>query len=145
MLRKLIYLLLFFTTIGIIACTKDEDEILDSGSLPLQANQVMPPSGSTATGAVTVKLNKGTKIMNYTINWADLSGGHEGIKFHVGSRKVNGPIVKTVATNGSATGSITETWNVPDSLISRIEQGLLYVDIQTATFPNGELRGQVEF
>jgi|GEM_PF-2066970 hypothetical protein len=145
MLRNVFYLLLFFTTIGIIACTKDEDEILESGSLPLQASQVMPATGSNATGVVTVKLNKGTKVMNYTISWADLSGEHEGIKFHIGARKVNGPIVKTVATNGAATGSITETWNVPDSLVNRIEQGLLYIDVQTTNFPNGEIRGQIEF
>jgi len=145
MFKKTYYLLMLLFTMSLLGCTKDEDEILTSPTLPLQASQVMPATSSKGTGSLSAKFNKGTKILNYTVTWADLSGSHEGVRLYTGARKLNGPAVRTLATNGNMTGSLTESWTVPDSLISRLEQGLIYVSIQTAQFPNGEIRGQLEF
>ena len=128
-----------------VSCGKDEDEILEANSLPIRGTQQVPTNNSNATGTIDAKFNKSTNVLSYTVTWSNLSGAHEGMHFHKGARGVNGSVVKNIQSSGSATGSITESWTVPDSLATSLEQNGLYVNIHSAAFPNGEIRGQVEF
>lgn len=145
MKKNALYLLLFLLSVSVVSCVKDENEVLEASGLPISADQEVSASNSNATGAVSAKFNKLTKVMNYTVTWAELSGPHTGIRLYTGARNVDGEVVRTIATTGNATGSITENWNVPDHLLSKVEQGLIYVNIQTAQHPGGEIRGQIEF
>ena len=74
-----------------------------------------------------------------------LTGPVVGMHFHKAARGSNGPVVKNIQSSGSATGSVTQSWTVPDSLQTTLEQGGLYVNIHTDGYPDGEVRGQVEF
>jgi hypothetical protein len=52
---------------------------------------------------------------------------------------VNGPVVFTFPTAGSFAGSAPLT----PRLVADFAAGFLYMDVHTATFPNGEIRGQL--
>lgn len=128
-----------------ISCKDDEDEILEANSLPVRGTQQVPTNNSTATGTIDAKFNKSTNVLSYTVTWNNLTGAHEGMHFHKGARGANGGVVKNIQSSGSATGSITESWTVPDSLQTTLEQNGLYINIHTDAYPGGEIRGQIEF
>lgn len=140
-----LYLLLFLASVSIVSCVKDENELLEANGLVISANQEVNENTSTATGSITAKFNKSTNVMNYTVTWSGLSGNHTGIKLYAGARKAVGEVVRTIATSGNPSGSLTENWNVPAEIVSKLEQGLIYVNITTTQYPDGEIRGQIEF
>ena len=145
MFKSKIFLFLALFSFAIISCTDDEDEVLEANALPVRSSQQVPVNNSTATGTIDAKFNKSTSVLTYTVSWANLTGVHQGMHFHKGARGANGPVVKNIQSSGSATGSITESWTVPDSLQTTLEQNGLYVNIHSTDYPNGEIRGQVEF
>lgn len=139
--------LILFTlfSIAIVSCTPDAEEVLEANNLPMKDTQVVPSNESNGAGTITGKYSKSTKVFTYTVTWTGLSSPLNGMRFYKGARGVNGPAVKNIQSSGSAAGSITESWTVPDSLRTTLEQGGLYINIQTDNYPNGEIRGQVEF
>ncbi len=141
---KLLIFLAFFS-IAIISCTPDTEEVLEANNLPMKGTQVVPSNNSNGAGTVTGKYSKATKVFTYTVTWTGLSSPLNGMRFYKGARGVNGPAVKNIQSSGSTAGSLTESWTVPDSLRTTLEQGGLYINIQTDNYPNGEIRGQVEF
>jgi len=145
MFKSKIFIFLAFLSFAVVSCTKDEDEIIEASSLPMKGTQSVPTNSSSATGVISAKFNKSTGILDYTVTWSGLTGGYNGMHFHKAARNNNGPVVKNISTTGSATGSITESWTVPDSLFTRLEQGGMYINIHTEAFPDGEIRGQIEF
>lgn len=130
---------------AVVSCTPDEDEIIEASSLPMKGSQSVPSNNSTSTGTISAKFNKSTGVLDYTVAWNGLTGGYTGMHFHKAARNNNGPITKNISASGSATGSITESWTVPDSLFTKLEQGGLYINIHTEAYPDGEIRGQIEF
>lgn len=145
MFKSKIFIFLGLLSIAMVSCGKDEDEILEANSLPVRGTQQIPSNNSAAIGTIDAKFNKSTNELTYTVTWSNLSGAHEGMHFHKGARGVNGSVVKNIQSSGSATGSITESWTVPDSLQTTLEQNGLYINIHTSAYPNGEIRGQIDF
>jgi hypothetical protein len=68
--------------------------------------------------------------------------------FHLGPICQNGPIVHTIPisfANGSAVGvwSSADAQPLTPQLVQELKRGNIYVNVHTAQFPNGEIRGQV--
>ncbi|MCO6460517.1 MAG: CHRD domain-containing protein [Saprospiraceae bacterium] len=145
MSKNKVLLLFLLLSFSIISCTPDAEEILEANNLPMKGTQVVPSNNSSATGTITAKYNKATRVLDYTVTWTGLSSDLNGMRFYKGSRNTNGPAVKNIQSSGSTTGSITESWTVPDSLGTTLEQNGLYINIQTENYPNGEIRGQLDF
>lgn len=145
MFKNKVFIFLSLFSLAIVSCTPDEDEIIEASSLPMKGTQSVPSNNSSATGVIAAKFNKSTGVLDYTVTWNGLSGPLNGMHFHKAARNSNGPVVKNIQSSGSPTGSITESWTVPDSLHTILEQGGLYINIHTESYPDGEIRGQIEF
>ncbi len=145
MFKSKIFIFLGLLSIAMASCGKDDDEVLEANSLPVRGTQQVPSNNSNATGTIDAKFNKSTNVLTYTVTWNNLSGSHGGMHFHKGARGVNGGVVRLIQSSGSATGSISESWTVPDSLQTTLEQNGLYVNIHTDAYPGGEIRGQLDF
>ena len=145
MFKSKVFIFLSLMSFAMVSCTPDADEILEATSLPMKGTQSVPTNTSTGTGIINAKFNKSTGILDYTVTWNALTGPVVGMHFHKAARGSNGPVVKNIQSSGSATGSVTQSWTVPDSLQTTLEQGGLYVNIHTVGYPDGEVRGQVEF
>jgi CHRD domain len=104
------------------------------------ANEV-PPNTSPATGKAEAKLDTETRLLSWTITFADLTGPAVGAHFHGPSEPgKNAGIVlpfKTVQSPIDGTATLTET-QAADLLA-----GKWYANIHTAANPGGELRGQM--
>jgi len=95
-------------------------------------------SGSTALGSgyVLIKTEVSGASLDYRFTYAGLSAARSGAHFHaLPSGSVVHPITFTDSTSEG-------TWaNVPDSILTLLLRGQLYVNIHSSTAPSGEIRG----
>ena len=104
------------------------------------ANEI-PPNASPASGNAVATLDTDTRLLTWTVTYADLTGPALGAHFHGPSESgKNAGIVlpfKTVQSPIEGTATLTE--NQAADLLS----GKWYANIHTAANPGGELRGQM--
>lgn len=141
---KIIIRLLAISTIlfGISSCDKDDDTPPDPNvtfKATLTGAQEVPANASTATGDATLTFNTTTKIFTLAVTHtiASPTNGH----IHKAAVGVSGGVIFPFA---SFTSPISYTSPALDATQEAdLNAGLYYVNIHTAAFPNGEIRGQL--
>jgi hypothetical protein len=114
--------------------------------------QESPANNSKATGKASFEV-EGTKL-EFSIEVKDLSGPPTMAHVHVGAAGVAGPPVYTFNLGSKeASGTIAKgdidltkdasTGVTADSLKTLLKNGSAYVNVHTANFPDGEIRGQI--
>jgi hypothetical protein len=112
----------------------------------LKASSQTPPTNSKGTGTVSATYDTNTKVLSW-------KGTHSGLTGPVTSAHVHGPahagkyadVVIWISTKGmplpaSFEGQVTLT----DAQVADMMAGLWYVNLHTAAYPPGEIRGQLE-
>jgi hypothetical protein len=135
------FLVISFFLLGIVSC--DDDDPAPNPNVTFTATlngaSEVPANASTATGTATLTFNKTTKIFTITVNHtiAAPTDGH----IHRGAIGVIGPPVFPFATFTSPINftSIALTAAQEADLFAH----LYYVNIHTAAFVGGEIRGQL--
>jgi hypothetical protein len=107
------------------------------------------------SGTATVDYVASSDLFTYTLTWANLTGPATMAHIHDGAPGVSGPIVipffmTSMPASGTLSGTLTQADVTPANGISTIvqvaqliEAGDAYVNIHTAQYPAGELRGQL--
>ena len=127
----------------------------------LTGSQETPPNASPATGTAFLTVNDALTqfIVNETFSGL-IGGGVTGAHIHAGPVGVAGPIIfdfipagfPTGVTSGSYTHTFTAADLIPrpavgvntfSDAINAIFAGNTYFNIHNATFPAGEIRGQI--
>lgn len=107
----------------------------------LKGSNEVPPNSSPGSGKAEAAFDTQTKVLTYTITYADLTGPAMGAHFHgPGEAGKNAGIAlpfKTVQSPIQGSATLTET-QAADLLA-----GKWYANIHTAANPGGELRGQM--
>lgn len=101
--------------------------------------QEVPANASTATGDATLTFNTTTKVFTLMVTHtiASPTNGH----IHKAAVGVSGGVIFPFA---SFTSPISYTSPALDATQEAdLNAGLYYVNIHTAAFPNGEIRGQL--
>ncbi|HUR43436.1 MAG TPA: CHRD domain-containing protein [Aestuariivirga sp.] len=99
----------------------------------------VPPNDSAGTGTAEVKVDTETKQMTWTASQSGLSGDPTAAHFHgPAAPGENAPPVVDI-TGKIESGSADLT----DVQLADLQAGKLYINIHTAKFPDGEVRGQV--
>jgi hypothetical protein len=109
-------------------------------------NGAQEPSASTATGFGTVLLNDAQTQITVNMSWTGLIGGPAtAAHIHTAPPGVNGPVTFPFSGVPAATsGSIPEqTFAITAAQVAQLEAGNMYMNIHDATFPGGEIRGQL--
>jgi hypothetical protein len=133
------------------SCTTDklDDEVYTAYGLPMDGLQEVPQRLTSGNGTMDFVYNKDTRLLSYTIRWNSLTGPVVQAHIHGTAQKgVNAGILqdwtasitKTVA--GTYTGSV-----LVDGVVFKEEDlflGRYYVNIHTAMYTGGEIRGQIE-
>jgi hypothetical protein len=133
----------------------------------LTGSQEVPANASTATGSGVLIFNTAANTLQLTQTFSGLIGGlPTGAHIHVGPPGVNGPIIFDFITAGNplnfpiaTSGTFTTTFasNTPHFIprpaqgintfadaINAIGSGRAYLNIHNATFPGGEIRGNIQ-
>ena len=113
-------------------------------SVTLTGEAETPSGDPVATGEAVVRLRRGQGQLCYTLEATNLSGPAAAAHIHRGGAGVAGPIVVPLRTP-SATGESRGCTTVSRALVSQIlaNRELYYVNIHTAEFPGGAIRGQL--
>lgn len=107
----------------------------------LTGAQEVPFVSTTATGTGTFLLTSAG--LQYDITLANLSGSLiTGAHFHRGATGVSGPVLEPITFNSDLHAFGTWT-DLTESERDDILNGLIYVNVHTQAYPNGEIRGQV--
>jgi len=132
----------FFISLGIVSCDDDEPVVPNptkTYTATLNGANESTPNTSTATGTATLTYNTNTKIFTVMVmhNVPNPTAGH----IHKGAVGVAGGVIFGFP---SATSPISYTSVALDAAQeSDLYAGLYYVNIHTAAYPGGEIRGQL--
>jgi hypothetical protein len=136
------------------ACKKEPASTIMYGKATLSAVNEVPATTSTALGTVTYSYEPVSRILNYSITYAGLTGnptnnattgsGIYGPAFGGAvSTTILQPITFPANTNGLASGSLyVDGFAIKEADLLR---GMYYLNIKTAANTNGEIRAQFSF
>ena len=106
----------------------------------LDGLQEVPPNGSAGTGDGRFIIDTNTNTLFYFITFGGLVGAETAAHIHgYAPAGVNAGVVHALPAGSPKIGA----WNYPEANEAQIVAGLTYVNVHTAAFPGGEIRGQV--
>ena len=102
----------------------------------------VPPVSGAATGSAETSYNVDTRVLQWSVTYASLSGPATGGHFHGPAMPgVNAPVA--LAFSGSLASPITGNAVLTPAQSADLLAGRWYVNLHTAANPGGEIRGQV--
>jgi CHRD domain len=113
----------------------------DVGYASMNAAQEVPTNASTATGAGTLVVDSATRAVSGGITLTGMAATVAHI--HTGAPGANGSVAIGLTSAGGG------VWNIPANTVMTAEQlksfkqGNLYFNAHSASFPAGEIRGQI--
>ena len=113
------------------------------------ANEV-PANGSLVTGTVDGTLNQETRILNLAIAYSDTADSSYADSafvptawhIHKGAVDSTGAVVIDFGKNFATPFTFTDTLTTEE--VADLKAGSYYVNIHSAKYPNGEIRGQLK-
>jgi len=144
-----IALLAVATTVGQAATINftafiDESQEVDGKGTPSQADDVLAPTGSAAKGVGVFELDTATNILSYEILYTDvlLSGPETAAHIHGAADAGKAADVIFPLPSGDYKAGVTVA--LTPAQVADLTADKWYVNIHSASFPNGEIRGQIK-
>ena len=106
--------------------------------LPVQQAGLAASAGS---GMASLAIDRGTLAFRASAVGARVTGSAAHI--HLGASNETGPIVFTLAESAAGSGIWTLAATLTSQQLASLEGGQYYIDIHSAAFPDGEIRGQL--
>ena len=136
-----------FLTLGVAllaACKKDDQPVAPANNMmtisaTIDNKATVPATPSTATGTLTGDYNMTTNVLNYTITYQGMTPTMGHFHYGVPGKKGNVAIGFDDVSKSPIKGTVTLQPATADSLMA----GKLYVNLHSATYKDGEIRGNV--
>jgi len=132
--------LVILTLVGCNAGTMNKNQT--SIAAKLTATSEVPANGSKGEGTLKGDVDNKTSVLNWTINYSDLSGPATAAHFHGPAAAGNNADV-AVPITGNLASPIKGTATLTASQMQELLDGKWYVNLHTAANPDGEIRGQI--
>jgi hypothetical protein len=107
---------------------------------PMDSAAEVPPNGSPGQGSACLIIDP-NGVANIRVSFAGLTGAPTAAHIHRAAAGVNGPVIFALAAAGP--GLLTATFTPTPAQLADARADLWYVNIHTAAFPGGEIRGQL--
>jgi len=116
---------------------------IDIFEATLSGAQEVPPVSTPAGGTAEVQLNTNTNTLTWKVSYSGLSAAPTGGHIHgPAAAGVNAPVVIPF-TGSLAAQPIQGQANLTPQHVTDLAAGRWYVNIHSANFPGGEIRGQL--
>jgi len=129
--------------LGLILAASSADAKSVKLEAKLDASQEVPPNDSKGTGTAEVTYDTKTKKLDWTVEYANLSGPATGAHFH-GPAKPGANADVVVPLSGDLASPIKGTATLTSAQAKELQAGKYYVNVHTAAHADGEIRGQVK-
>jgi hypothetical protein len=111
----------------------------------LNGGQVVPAAAGAGSATATVQLSPNNNIYLLSVDWSGLSGAITGAHLHgpAAPGQTAAPMA-TLAVTGNGNGNFHDFfYAITPENAQALKSGQLYIDLHTAAFPAGEVRGQL--
>ena len=125
-------------TAGLLASTTAFAEVLTFKATLDGASQ-SPKVDTKATGTADIKVDTDAKTITWAIKSKDLTGPVTAAHFH-GPADVGANAAPEIDISKSVDAGSSP---ITDAQLADLKAGKLYLNLHTAKFPDGEIRGQV--
>jgi len=112
----------------------------------LEGGQEVPPVGTTATGTATVTIKPDRSVYVYVlVQGMQATASH----IHEGAIATNGPVIVPFTKSAKSKGEFAIFESAPDAMLTESQYasykaGKLYINVHSAQYPGGEVRGQLQ-
>jgi hypothetical protein len=112
----------------------------------LGGDQVVGGVDTAASGTIAAVLDGNLLVIGGSYSGlsspiaGDIAGG---IHIHLGARGENGGVAFPVANDGGTEGTFSGVFMLSDEQVEQLQGELFYINVHTANFNGGEVRGQV--
>ena len=133
--------------LGIAVMARSTTASMITFTASLDGAQQVPSNMSTATGSGTVVLDDIADTITVDLSFSGLTGG-PATAAHIhgpGAAGTNAPIIFPFTGVPAATSGVIpeQMFSITPTQITELEAGLFYMNIHNASFPSGEIRGQL--
>lgn len=133
---------LCFTALALlVSCSAGSAMSFSTLAASLNGAQEMPPNGSTATASGKATVDMATHVLTATLTSTGMAGTAAHI--HNGALGSNGPVVFPLTETPAGSGHWSTTVTLTREELHLLMAGNYYFNIHSATYPNGEIRGQI--
>jgi hypothetical protein len=109
-------------------------------------SQMVPAVQGNGNATISGTFNPANNMLNYTVNWNNLSGGPTMGGFYNGAAGSTGTLSGsrwTLGTGLTGTGTYSGSMMLDANQASQLTSGGWYYSLGTANNMNGEVRGQI--
>jgi hypothetical protein len=110
----------------------------------LDGQQEVPPTPSGSTGSGSITFSPGLDTVYYDVVYDSLLDTPTAAHFHDGTYGVSGPPVVDLTTSINGNHLSGMATSLPPDFVAKCLLGSIYLNVHSAAFPNGEIRGQVD-
>ncbi len=127
--------------LALAACSDDDENEFEA---QMTGAKERPTPVTTAATGETVATLEGTTL-TVAGNYEELTGPTVAAHIHgpADEESVAG-ILCPLSTMGGASGAVVGTCTLTGEQVQQLRDGLMYVNIHTQQYPQGEIRGQLE-
>ena len=111
-----------------------------AGKISLSGAEEVPAvtSAATGSGVITVAADRG---VSGSVSTTGIDG--KAAHIHLAAKGSNGPVIVPLTKTADNTWSVPAGTKLTDAQYASYVAGNLYVNVHSAAFPNGEIRGQM--
>jgi hypothetical protein len=110
----------------------------------LTGAQEVPPAATTATGYARIVVNESAGTLTFTVVFNGLSSNQTASHIHAPAAiGANTGVAINFGAVGGTSGTITGSTAITPTQLSQLRAHLGYVNVHSANFPGGEIRGQL--
>lgn len=126
---------------------------LNPSPVPLSARmtgaQEVPANASTAKGSFDGIFDPYSRVIAFRFEYSGLTANATASHFHIGAAGVNGGVTLDFGPQGfqmgNKSGEFVKVLTLTQAQADALMAGRMYVNIHNASFPGGEIRGQINY
>ncbi len=109
--------------------------------ITLSGAEEVPPAATRGTGAGTILVGE-----DRTVSGSVRTTGFNATMAHIhlAPRGANGPVIVPLTRSGEDTWTVPSGAKLTDAQYQAYKAGNLYVNVHSAQYPGGEVRGQIQ-